>query len=72
MMRREYARTGWLIYSAGRLWDDWVYPTEAAARTTVERCQVADATVVLGTRQGHVDKHGRQFSQKLLFDRRKP
>lgn len=71
-MRREYSRTGWFIYSAGRIWDNWAYPSEAAARTTAERCKVPDATVVRERRHGYVDDHGRQHSQKLLFDRKKP
>ena len=71
MMRREHAREGWLIYSAGRLWDDWVYPSEAAALTTVERCKVRNAAVVQGRRQGRIDARGRQFSEKLLFDRKR-
>jgi len=71
MMRREFSRKGWVIYSAGRLWDDWVYPGEAAARATVERCVVPDATVMQDRRQGVVDKRGRQFSERLLYDRRR-
>lgn len=69
-MRREDYRTGWLIYSAGHLWDDWVYPSEAAALTTVERCNVLDAKVIQSDRQGRSDDMGRQHSRKLLFDRK--
>lgn len=70
-MRREHYRTGWLIYSGGHLWDDWVYPSEAAARTTAERCGVKDALIVESERQGHIDNKGRQRSERLLYDRKK-
>lgn len=69
MMRREQARKGWVIYSNGRPWDDWVYPTEAAALATVEQCKVASATVVPGKLQGVIGRDGCQYSQKLLKDR---
>lgn len=70
-MRREDLRAGWFIYSGGRLWDDWAYPSEAAALTTVQRCSVPDATVSKGARQGYVDQRGRQLSKKLLYDRKR-
>lgn len=70
-MRREDLRSGWFIYSAGRLWDEWAYPSEAAALTTAQRCRVPDATVIQGVRQGYVDQRGRQHSQKLLYDRKR-
>jgi hypothetical protein len=70
-MRREYRRLGWFIYSGGRLWDNWAYPSEAAARTTAERCKVPAATVREDRRPGITFDDGRQSSQKLLFDRKR-
>lgn len=68
-MRREDLRAGWFIYSGGRLWDEWAYPSEASALTTVERCKVSDAKVVHESRQGTIFDDGRQHSRKLLYDR---
>jgi hypothetical protein len=70
-LRREYSRRGWFIFSGGNIWDNWAYPSEAAAHTTVERCKVPDATVVPSSRQGFIDNRGRQHSQKLLTYRKR-
>lgn len=71
MKRRENMRNGWFIYSGARLWDEWAYPSEAAALTTVERCKVPDARVVQESRQGAIFDNGQQSSSKLLYDRKK-
>lgn len=68
--RREHSREGWLILSAGRPWDDWVYPTEEAAKRTAERCAVEKADVVQGKRQGFISGPN-QFSSRMLFDRKR-
>lgn len=70
-MKRENSRTGWLIYSGAHLWDDWVYPSESAAAATVEQCNVPDPMIIASARQGIIDNSGRQFSRKLLFDRKR-
>ncbi|MCF6118520.1 hypothetical protein L2449_16710 [Mesorhizobium muleiense] len=69
-LRREQFREGWLILSAGRPWDDWVYPTEGAAKATAERCGVEKADVIKGKRQGYFNGR-KQFSARMLFDRKR-
>lgn len=66
--RRENLRKGWIILSAGRPWDDWVYPSEAAAQETADRCRVKLATVVEGHLQGTIDAKKRQYGRKMLYD----
>ena len=69
-LRRENVRTGWLILSRGRPWDDWVYSSEAAALATVKQCGVADATVIQSQRPGHI-QGDKQYSERMLFDRKR-
>ncbi|WAX93627.1 hypothetical protein N7E70_018290 [Aminobacter sp. NyZ550] len=70
-LNREHVRKGWIIMSGDHPWDDWIYPSEEAARETAERCDVPSATVVEGQRQGHIDNKKRQFSERLLYDRKR-
>ena len=69
-LRREDFRVGWIIISSGRPWDNWVYPNEAAARTTAEQCKVPDATIVYGKVPGVIRKKG-QHSERMLWDRKR-
>lgn len=69
-LHREHSRQGWLILSAGRPWDNWVYPTEGAAKITAERCGVERAEIVQGKRQGTI-LGPKQYSARLLFDRKR-